>query len=751
MKFHRAAPSISRLAALPIAFIIGVTAAAFTEAFGPAVAARETLFDFYQRISPRDPLPANAPNRAVFIDIDAASLDRLGPLPWPRTRLAGLARAASESGARAIVIDMPLDGDDALSPENILPIWSEYLEEAEILSSLAAAPSHDAILAAALRETPAIAVAYGAKAGRKTAPAQIYLGPPLAIDTGGARLDALPLPRGVIETAPKREIIDAARSLGVAAFPQDRDGRVRRTPLLWRAGDELRSGVVVDAARVAEGVETIRLAADSSAIWGPGAKLTGISVGARAVATYPDGSMRLYFPRNITPQRLPAWRVLSGEAGSEFLRDRIAVIGSSEPGAGALLATPRGELSRSAAIAAAIDQFFSGVSVGRPVWSLPLEAGGALVFGVILVFAAQRLRVPHAAALTLAVISLGLFGSWFAFDQARMLLDPWPLTAAALIALGAVAGARSFKEIMDHEAVRSASNDSLPPAAVAAIAEKGPAALLDGARRPLAILSCEIRSALELEHAYAEKPEILAKLIRSATTHMRNHILQCGGAVDMTEGGRMTGVWNAPLEEPNFIQAACAAALSLVESLDDLNGKLEESAELMGGRFTPIHLGIGLSSGPCFIGAVSHGAQTRYSPIGAPANIASLLRMRSGLYGPAIIVDEEVYRETHHRFAYLEVDYLEMPGRPRAERIYALLGNPFIKASPRFRAVDDAQRDILDAYRAGDWAQAKALLEDARKLKGANPALFELYEQRIHRYETAPPPSDWDGAERAFI
>ena len=47
---------------------------------------RNSLFDQYQRWHPRDEV--SAPVR--IIDIDEASLARLGQWPWPRTRLADL-------------------------------------------------------------------------------------------------------------------------------------------------------------------------------------------------------------------------------------------------------------------------------------------------------------------------------------------------------------------------------------------------------------------------------------------------------------------------------------------------------------------------------------------------------------------------------------------------------------------------------------------------------------------------------------
>src|SRR5882724_12661789 len=71
---------------------------------------RNWLFDFYQRAAPA----RRAAPQTVIIDIDAASLERIGQWPWPRDQLARLVDAAA--GARAFGIDILLAEPDRLSP-----------------------------------------------------------------------------------------------------------------------------------------------------------------------------------------------------------------------------------------------------------------------------------------------------------------------------------------------------------------------------------------------------------------------------------------------------------------------------------------------------------------------------------------------------------------------------------------------------------------------------------------------------------
>jgi len=88
-------------------------------------------------------LPRRAASATIIVAIDEASIERLGPWPWPRERLAEIVDRAAGAGARGVVFDILLvdarEGDDRL--------------------------------AAALRRVPAVAVAVLAEDGNWRMPA----------------------------------------------------------------------------------------------------------------------------------------------------------------------------------------------------------------------------------------------------------------------------------------------------------------------------------------------------------------------------------------------------------------------------------------------------------------------------------------------------------------------------------------------------------------------------------------------------
>lgn len=80
---------------------------------------RNQAYDQYQRWSPRtyEPVPVR------IIDIDEASLERLGQWPWPRTRIADMVTRLNDAGAAAIGFDVVFAESDRTSPRAVVDLW----------------------------------------------------------------------------------------------------------------------------------------------------------------------------------------------------------------------------------------------------------------------------------------------------------------------------------------------------------------------------------------------------------------------------------------------------------------------------------------------------------------------------------------------------------------------------------------------------------------------------------------------------
>lgn len=730
------------LSALPLfAVILALAAIALgtlSGAHAPSATSREALFDYFQRLQPA---PAETASPFHVVSIDRESLAAVGPWPWPRSVLADLVEAAGAAGALGVVVSEPVDAPDPLSPQVIGDFWLQGARDEELARQLDLLPSTDAALAAALERTGGAAgVAPDAKTVTRFERADTAGLDWLDLAGGGGEFLAMPAARLQFPVA---QALAGKTRLAVAALPADADGGVRRAPLFWSVNGAAAPSIALEAARLAAGGAGVAAQAHPSAVSAAGPAVKSVAIGdGRRLPLGEAGDLRFYSPKRPDVARTSAAKILSGDQSNSQLRDRVVLIGlDREIGESVRLA--RGEFAPAEAHALFASQILDGVALKRPDWIGFVEAAMVMLLGAAAIIWAQSFDFWKAlglAALTAAAL-VGASFTTFAFSST--LLNPLPGALALVIGAFSVAGGRSLGVVLRDDQVRGTFQGSLPEPAMKKIREESAAEILDGRRRPVTVLSCELRLLDEDLEKLSAHPDDVTRMMAAACNSLRNTIIETGGAADQAEGGKIFAYFNAPLEAADHIDAACSAALRLVESMDKTNAELEASTRTRG---VQIHLAIGVATGECFVGPMGHGRHNRYSAIGPAVDMAAFLRKQAEFYGPAIICDEPVYRTTHHHFAYLELDRLRTNKSATPISIYALVGNPFIKSSKGYRHLDEIHRELLTAYRAGDLEAARTKLSEVKQSPGAAIALFDIYEKRIAELAEKGLPPGWDGA-----
>ena len=702
--------------------------------------AREHLFDLYQRLFPAK-ISASSPIQIV--EIDQESIDKVGPWPWPRSLIAGLVSASAEAGAKGVVYVEGVDRPDPLSPETIGDFWLAGARDERLAQQLALLPSTDKMLADAFATTKGAVAVSGMSAARDYAHLTLEradASSSKSIGAEGAQYFGLP---GVRLSAPLSPALAAAASLTVSALPADRDGVVRSATLLWTAGGRLAPLSGLEAARLALGGDPIKVIADQTAVTPVGKSPSAIRLAGRNFPVTSAASTRIYFPRRIDTPTTPAWKLISERTSLGQLKGKVVIIGLDDA-IGPSVKTARGEMSVAKAQALIARQIAAGAATTRPTWIGYVEALSVMLLGAAAIMWSQRLdfwKAVGVAALASALIFAISLGS---FAASHLLFDPLAPSLALFLGAFTVAGGRSIGGALKDDNVRGAFRGALPETTMKRVREEGASEVLEGALRPLTILSCELSFADDDIQRLAETPHEVTNLIALGCVHLKKAIIEAGGAADQAEGGRVLAYFNAPLENADHIRDGCSAALRLVESMDKINAEIESSPRLKG---VQLHLAIGIATGDCYVGPMGHGRNNRYSAVGRPVQLASFLSRQAMVYGPAIICDETVSKKTNHHFAFLELDRLKEPRSDKAFTIHALVGNPFIKSSKGFRALEDEHRQMLAAYSEGDWLSARASLAKAKLSPGAKIALFDLYEARIQKKLDENGQTPWDGAQ----
>ncbi len=125
---------------------------------------RNLVFDGYQRVMPRP--EAGAP--VAVVDIDEASIDKLGQWPWPRTTIAQMVERLMALGAATIAFDIVFPEADRTSPSLAVGALERQGAKVELPPGLAL--DNDAVLAKSFAGNPSSPASPSATRRRRPCP-----------------------------------------------------------------------------------------------------------------------------------------------------------------------------------------------------------------------------------------------------------------------------------------------------------------------------------------------------------------------------------------------------------------------------------------------------------------------------------------------------------------------------------------------------------------------------------------------------
>ena len=358
----------------------------------PVQALRETLFDAYQRLAPRE--RRSAP--VVIVEIDEAALEQHGQWPWPRTVVARLISRIAEHQPAAIGLDILFPEPDRFSPAEVSRLIPLPEELAIQLGDL---PSNDVQLARAIR-------------GNKVVLAIAGLDP---LEQTGSP----PLRRYARYLASVPEIDQAAAGRGLISVDVP-ERLVRRVPLVAKVGDAPVPALALELWRVGSGAREFSLS-DAAG------QLLTVQFADASVPVQRDGSMWLRYSPHDPARLVSGADVLAGMVEPDLLRDKLVLVGVTGLGLLDYKATPLGEQVPGVELhAQLIEQIYDGSFLVRPSWTLWLElgllAGGAAL--LIALIPAARVRVSVAALVVLLAVFAAI-GLW-SFTRGVLIDAAWP-------------------------------------------------------------------------------------------------------------------------------------------------------------------------------------------------------------------------------------------------------------------------------------------------------------------------------------
>lgn len=709
----------------------------------------ERLDSFFDGARMQVAPPVHEP-RIVIVDIDEASLVRVGRWPWSRDVVARLVtQLADHYRARAIGFDVVFAEPDTSSGYGVL----ERLAAAELkdvpglrarLAALRPALDYDGLLAGALAGRP---VVLGYNVSEKQSKG-LLPAPAFTVDElHGRSVDAL-VSSGYEANLPQLQ--RAARGAGIFTAITDADGILRVSPLLQRIGDAYYPSLALATAAVALQATAVKpyftQAADSlsqdeldnggldyvSLLYGARRQIA-IPVGQALTTTIqyrgrggPDGGVFSY---------VSAADVLDGRVAPKTLEQAIVLVGTTAPGLNDIRATPvnreyPGVEVHANLLKSILDNSFKQ----RPDYAVAVELLQVLLAGLLLTLALAALAPLPAVLLTLgALLAAAGLNYWMYAGGAVLNLAAPLLLIGALAVLNLVWG--YVFEFRKGRALVSRFGEYVAPELVAEMAENPDSYSMDGESRTLSVLFADVRGFTTIAEGLT--PQALREYINLYLTAMSEDIRDSHhGTLDKYIGDAVMAFWGAPVAFADHASRAVASALLMQASAQRLSG------EFAARGWPPLKIGIGVNSGLMHVGDMGSRIRRAYTVMGDAVNLASRLEGITKVYGVGIAVGAAT-RAGAPEFAYRELDLVRVKGKQEPVAIFEPLGLA-AQLAPDLAAQLARWHEALALLRAQQWEAAAALLA---QLRAAAPddGLYRLYAERIEHYRLHPPAPGWDG------
>lgn len=680
------------------------------------------VVDTFTRL--RGPRPADS--RVVACLIDAASVDRYGRWPWPRTILAELVERLDAAGAAVIAFDV-------------------VLSEPSRHDGMADLRSEDEALARALERSGNVVLSFFWREEPREAPRGTAGGDPrfrgdpanvasAAFNVVTGTIDSFPALPAYPDVEPNLDLFAAAAASQGYTTNERESGISRRQGLAAHyAGDfypalPLRAvqrliGGNLELSRDSRGLPRVRL----------GDREVEVDEGGRLWVSYPgpDESFRTY----------PVHRVLEGALAAGELEGAIVFVGASEVGIGDVTATPFGTEIPGVLVHAAVADnllrrsFLREAGTPRFLSVLAFLLLGPLV--AFLVAAIERHLVGSLVAIALVL-------AWPAVAFLAFLRLGWHLEVVGPMAAGVLALVASLRYqvgTVDARArqIRRTFERFVSQGIVEEMLRHPERVKLGGERRELTVLFSDIRGFTSISERMSS--EELVQVLNQYFTPMTRLVLEEGGTLDKYMGDALMAFFGAPVVQPDHAVKACRAALAMTAKLVELNagwraaGKLPEGAE--------VGIGIGLNSGEMSVGNMGSEDVFDYTVIGDNVNLGSRIEGLNKMYGTQVLVSgATVAAAGEDRFLFRELDRVRVKGKTEPVAIYELMAERPAPSDAEARARRFAR--ALALYRDRRFEDADAAFA-ALAAAGDGPAA--ALGTRAHRLAREGAPADWQPVE----
>jgi adenylate cyclase len=259
--------------------------------------------------------------------------------------------------------------------------------------------------------------------------------------------------------------------------------------------------------------------------------------------------------------------------------------------------------------------------------------------------------------------------------------------------------------------------------------------ILGGTSSEATVLFSDIRSFTTLTEQLG--PQGTVALLNEYFTLMVDCITHEGGMLDKFIGDAIMAVFGTPFPHDDDEDRSVRAGIEMLRSLNRFN----EERALKG--LMAVDMGLGINTDNIVSGNIGSPKRMDYTVIGDGVNLASRLEGACKTYSAKMLISERTWKLLRGSYRCREVDWVIVKGKTEPVGIVEVLDWHTEESFPNVMDTIGLWKMGLDAYRSGNFSDAKRRFEETLKVNPKDKLCYTYIERCDDLM--AEPPTDWDG------
>jgi adenylate cyclase len=631
------------------------------------------------------------------VNIDEATLDKLGQFPFPRDMYADIIKELYKREAGLVVFNVLMPEKDRFGK--------------------------DAVLGETLKKYPVVLPTLGSDRQKNTN----HGSPVQAVGKDPAGLVA-EYPGFISNVEPQESL---AAGVGVVNTFPEIDGVVRRMPMVILNQEQLHPALAL---------ETLRVAAKDPKFQ---VKIGDMGVEAVRVPKFgkipTDDEGRVWIDWSSTPREHSYMKLPESFDGG------IVIVGLSAAGLANPVSTAKGEVWPQYLQGAVIGTMITQSNIQRPGYANDLEIVAILAAGILLLFLTRWTYVGLASVVVL--VGGGIAGSIYAYSNFLFLFDATAFAVGTtLVALHAY-GIKFVSEFLQKSQIKKQFGSYVNPVIVERL-QKDPSFIkLGGEKKDLSIIMSDMRNFTGLGETYGDDVVAFTAIMNRYMTAIAEPILRNNGCLIKFIGDASLHVHGAPIQEeqdPDHVLAAVRTGLEMLHAVELFNIELTKEGKPLVG------CGLGINTGPTLIGNIGSKDRFGYDVLGDSVSLTARLEGQTKNYGVLIIISEFTQARVGDNYFTIPLDCIAVKGKDVGVNIFTVFYNPDATVAADWIMARDMHDGMLTYYRQQKWDDAIELCHELTgEFDGKMDDYYKLWIERIADMRSRDLPADWDGTYRA--